>query len=437
MQDLLDNLTLREKELLEFFISQIEANNGQYIYTVRQLTELLKLHHKTLSKFLDKLKNSGYFVIENLGLRQGYRIKFSDNKLNTNEVYNEIVNLEHHKINKTIEISQENVENIEMSIDETKEAKNSKIEHNQDISKLIGRDKVLNVILKEIEKNRDVLLFGNVGTGKTAILKYIFRYFRLNSQNIKTRKIIYADYAVSFKSFLEQIAYQVHENYRDLELLELLDKQDSAKSKEWKSIKRIVQRMKTNQLAGLILKSIKAKDYIIICDHLETLTPSSKSIFESLREEICLIGATNTIKNNNHLKKLYWRFKQIEITNLDEESTKEFIEYHLSIKNIHTYNKADFIKKIWQVSKGNCSSIYDLIYHADKEKYIDRKHVRDMGHEASRKELSLTGFVIFFGVLVVATRFIALGMNNKDVYIIAGISGAFFMFVRFLLYKSN
>jgi len=192
----------------------------------------------------------------------------------------------------------------------------------------------------------------------------------------------------------------------------------------------------TDDLAGLVQKSTKGKDYLIICDTMEMITPTAKAIFESLRENCCLIGATHTMRDNPHLKKLWWSFKQIEIKNLEPEKAKELIDYLYIENGVNSYDKEAYKRKILKVSNGNCAAIYDMVSHTSKEKYLDHQDVRDIkSHDGGNRELDLTPFVILAGVGVVATRFIALGMNNKDVYILAGISGALFMFIRFYMMR--
>lgn len=422
MTELFAKLTQREKEIIAFLIEQIKAN-GEYTYTVRQLVEELKLHNKTLAKALEKAKDSGYFVIEDLGLRNGYRIKFSSKFANEAMEINE----------ECLEIKEKGEIGLENEINTDKPNKNETIAQNaQNTPKLIGREKEVEAILKEVGKRKDVLLVGPIGSGKTAILREIVR--KLESQN---KKVVYANYATSFKHFLVNLVYQMHEKYNDIELYELLDKQEDTKGKAWKEIRRRVAKLTTSDLAGLVFRSTKRREYTIICDALEMITPTAKANFESLRENCCLIGATHTIKDNPHLKKLWWRFKHIEIKNLELAKAKELIDYLYTENNINAYDKEAYKRKILKVSNGNCAAIYDMVFHSSKEKYLDHQDVRDIkSHEAGDKELDMTMFYLFAGVGVVATRFIALGMNNKDVYILAGIGGALFMFLRFYMMRT-
>jgi tRNA A37 threonylcarbamoyladenosine biosynthesis protein TsaE len=355
------------------------------------------VHNVTIKKAIDKVQKSDVFVIEDLGVRSGYRITTSCDM--TEQEF----------------------------VADTQKVVVQEVKQPQQLA-LIGREQEVESVLEEIKKRRDILLFGEIGTGKTAILKHVFEVLK-NQKH----KIIYADYAKSFKQFLINVVYQIHATYNEIDLHELTDKGEETIGIEWRNIKRRIMRMTTNDLAGLIVRNIKGKDYIIICDHLERITPTAKAIFETLREGCCFVGATWLIKNDPHLKKLWWRFKNIEIKNLEEKNAEKLIEHFLVDKEIHVYNRKDFIQKLLKVSKGNAASIYDMIYHAEKEKYVDRKHLRNIEHEAGRKEFDMTLLVVFLGVMVMAVRFFALGMNNKDVYIIAGISGAVFMFVRFVL----
>jgi nucleoside-triphosphatase THEP1 len=427
MTDFFKQLTVREKEIVDFLISQINTNDGTYIYKVRELKEKLKIHHVTLSRTLEKIKKSGYFEVEDLGLRVGYKINLLSKFEEKEVLETEEKSIELEQTQKSAIKLNDNV-NLEQGQKETSLI--SDIAPNEQ-TYLIGRNEEVKQILNEIKKRKDILVIGEIGTGKTAILKYIEK--KLDSKN---QNVIYSDYSKSFKQFLVNVVYNMHEKHKNIEIYEFSDKQEDTRDKEWKDLKRRITKMTVVDLAGLIKRSMKGQNYIIICDHMEMITPTAKAVFESMREDCCLVGATHTIKNNTHLKKLYWRFKHIEVKNLDLENAKKLIDYLYEKHNVNAYNKDVYKQRILKISNGNCSAIYDMFFHTSKEKYLSSQDIRDIKHhEAGTKELDLTPFLIFLGIGVVATRFIALGMNNKDVYILAGISGAVFMFVRYYLQK--
>ena len=39
------------------------------------------------------------------------------------------------------------------------------------------------------------------------------------------------------------------------------------------------------------------------------------------------------------------------------------------------------------------------------------------------------------GALIIAARFVALGLNDRDLYVLAGLGYAFFFFLRYFIYR--
>lgn len=423
IQEYRDKLNTAEGRIFDFLVEQIRAGEGGYIYTVRGLKEDLHVHHQTLHKIMEKFKTDGIFVVDDLGIRKGYRIQFKEK-----ELWKSVAPAEEEKTQEAEPEGQQ-----EDSFNENGENGSCEDDlRNKKEVVLIGREKELNSLLEEIKKRRDTLLYGAIGVGKTALLLTAYRKI---DQEGKC-KIVYADYSDSFKTFLAHLAYQIHEKYKDLRLYEMDDKKEDITQMPWRGIRRKVKRMTVTDLAGVILKSVRGKEYIVICDQLEKVTPTAKSIFEALREECCLVGASWSISRSGHLKKLWWRFKRIELNNLQEKEAKELISYLYKEKGVYAYYPEMYKSKILKVSDGNPAAIVDMVHHGSLEKYIDKQHIREMSHEAGERELDLTPFALFVGVAVVALRFFALGMNDTDTYIMAGVGGAFFVFIRFFLYRT-
>ena len=62
--------------------------------------------------------------------------------------------------------------------------------------------------------------------------------------------------------------------------------------------------------------------------------------------------------------------------------------------------------------------------------------IRDLHHDAGLKYIDLTPALLIIGAVVIAVGFVALGLNDVDTYILAGGAGAFFIFLRFFIYRS-
>lgn len=66
---------------------------------------------------------------------------------------------------------------------------------------------------------------------------------------------------------------------------------------------------------------------------------------------------------------------------------------------------------------------------------VDKRQIREMRHQAGVRYVDFTPAMIIVGALVVATRYIAIGLGDKSLYILAGIGAALFLSVRFFMFK--
>jgi hypothetical protein len=220
-------------------------------------------------------------------------------------------------------------------------------------------------------------------------------------------------------------------------LYELEDEDKDTTQYEWKDIKRKVQRLRNRDLAGITLKSVRGKDYIIILDHLERVTPTTKSIVEVFLDRACLIGSFSGYPKEvgSNLRKLWWRFHKIEIKNLSTKEANALIDYYFDKYNILSEDPKKYKRQILRVSKGNPLAIKDICYTGSIEKYVDRKHIRALDHEAGTRYFDVTPVLILGVCMFVMLRFFALGVNDMDTYVFAGGMGALGLFVRFMVFR--
>lgn len=297
---------------------------------------------------------------------------------------------------------------------------------------LVGRGKEVEELVKLFQKRKSVLLIGHPGTGKTAILRHIYKQF-----DDDRHRIIYIEESAPLKDTLIHIAREIHTKYRDLQLYELGDKEEDITQCEWKDIKRKVCRLRNRDLAGVTLKSVKGKDYIIILDHLERVTPTAKSVVEVFLDRACLVGSYSGYPQSagSSLKKLWWRFHKVEIKNLTIEEANTLIDYYFEKYNILSEDPRKYKRQIFRVSKGNPLAIKDICHNGSLEKYVDKRHIRELEHEAGTRYFDVAPLLILGICVVVMLRFFALGVNDMDTYILAGGMGALGLFIRFVMFR--
>ena len=68
---------------------------------------------------------------------------------------------------------------------------------------------------------------------------------------------------------------------------------------------------------------------------------------------------------------------------------------------------------------------------------VDVQTIRALQHGAGLRYLDLTPVLLLVAAGLVAARFVALGLDNRDLYILAGTLGALFFVVRVLLTRRS
>lgn len=88
-------------------------------------------------------------------------------------------------------------------------------------------------------------------------------------------------------------------------------------------------------------------------------------------------------------------------------------------------------KAVWR----HPQAIHDVLDESAKERAIDKRKVRAMRHEAGVKYLDFTPVMLVAGAMIVATRYVAMGMGDGTLYVMAGIGTALFLSLRFFMFK--
>lgn len=295
---------------------------------------------------------------------------------------------------------------------------------------LVGRKEEIEVLRENIQKRRHILLTGKMGCGKSAILREIYKLFSEDGKVL----ILLCEQSTPLKSLLLDLGRQLHEKYKALRIQGF--EEGIIESLEWKQLNRRFTRMNVREQTSCILDSIQGNGYVVILDQLEKVTPTGQAFIEALLGKTCVVGATCDQRSSGQLARMWWRFRKIEIGNLGKAEAMELIDRLIEENKILASDIGVFKREVYKKSQGNPMAIVDIINAGSLERYISQSHIRDMEtHDAGKREFDLTPFVLFIGVIAVGARFVALGMNNVDLYILAGVAGGGFMFLRYFLYR--
>jgi len=301
------------------------------------------------------------------------------------------------------------------------------------ITGLIGRDQLIDETRKEIKKGKNVLLSGPIGIGKSSILQAALESFinagkqtviRLTDHQAKGQFVEMARQMLESRLVTAK-ALGLTQKYHDIPPAEL----------EWDEIKRQVNRLSIRDLTAAIIPALAdaGKKPLIAVDDMTFLTPTQQAFWLAIFDHAQIVGCASEKKKG--LRKLWWKMKEIEVPPLSAEATKQVVQSYIIKKGVMIESPDLYISHVVKQSGGIPQAIYDMLDESAKERVIDKRKVRAMRHEAGVKYLDFTPVMLVAGAMIVATRYVAMGMGDKTLYVMAGIGAALFLSLRFFMFK--
>ncbi len=297
---------------------------------------------------------------------------------------------------------------------------------------LIGRDEVVEELIAEIRKGKNVILTGGIGIGKSVVLKTA-----LEQVSDKVDLII--------KLHDHQAKGQFVEMARQMLMLGLLTAKDldlpaqfyeiPAAQIEWADIRNRVNRMSMRDLTQTIIPALASSEVkpVIAVDDLTTLTPTQMSFWLAIFEHAQVLGCASEKKPR--IKKLWWKMKEIQIKPLPPVVVKKMVKDYITAKGMLIESRDQYISHVVKQSAGIPQAIFDMLEESSKERIIDKRTVRAMRHDAGVTYLDFTPMVMLLGALIVSMRYIGMGTGDKTLYIMGGMGAALFLTFKFFIFK--
>jgi len=207
---------------------------------------------------------------------------------------------------------------------------------------IIGREKECAAISGLISQRKNIIIFGEEGTGKSAIVNKVLSdfvglniFFSAQSKTLKESLLNFMSHASCDKKTIQSL------NILDLKKLfySVLDRN---------------------------------KPQYLIFDHVESVEPKFYSFFVYLMEaKIPLIVLCRGLekKDIGNLRMSLFNFEKVEISNFDKPTADILIGHFIREFGIKITKDADFKKQIFHFSKGNPKIIKELCFLARDVKY--------------------------------------------------------------------
>lgn len=212
----------------------------------------------------------------------------------------------------------------------------------RDYMKQIGREKEINLINSLMSQNKNIMLFGEEGVGKTAIVQNA-----LNGQPGR-RHLYVQDNETLRHTLLGIIAGGTQGTNKGVDALNIL----ALKKKSYEIINAI-------------------SDYIVL-DHMGRVEPKHYAFLTYLLEKhipLLIVSRGLEKKSIGHLRMALYGFEKIEVKNFDRAGSNNLTDYFMKESGITVIKEAEFKQAIFDYSGGNPKIIQGFCLLARDVKY--------------------------------------------------------------------
>jgi hypothetical protein len=283
---------------------------------------------------------------------------------------------------------------------------------------LIGRAAELDRLEANLARGRHALLVGPVGIGKSHLLRVLHE---------RRPGALAVDTVKPLRVTLLALCQALHAR----QALVLPD--PDAAGLAWADAARRLGRCNIRELTDILVASLHGRGLTLILDQLEGVTPSMVPALERLMAEAVLVGATNRLAPS--CQKLWWACDRVEVPPLPADEIRQLL-WTLAPR-AHVADPEMFEAAVLAQAGGNPYAVGEMVKQVAGAPEVSRQAIRDLHHAAGVRYFDLTPVVFLVGAGIVAARFVALGLDDRDLYIIAGSLGALFMVARYLLLRGS
>jgi integrase/recombinase XerD len=285
------------------------------------------------------------------------------------------------------------------------------IQVQQNSSGFIGRKKENLHIQELLNKELNVIVIGDVGCGKSALLESVQ----------VSKKVIRIEDTSLIKQTLINILIFLYNG--DKEAVKHLLYPEVADSKQ------LYSRLNKNSAKALtdeIIKCCKKKEYILYINNIDNLSSSARRTLENLKDTFIIATSARKVKADD--SSFLWNFERVELGNLTRPEALKLIHNEALSYNLNIEDYNIFSSHILEQSQNNPRIIKELIFRYSKEFVIDTNVIKSITHIGAIKEIDMSVAVL----LVIATfaifRYLASEVDNSSYRFIGGIAMIILLF---------
>ena len=127
--------------------------------------------------------------------------------------------------------------------------------------------------------------------------------------------------------------------------------------------------------------------------------------------------------------------KAIEVPVLAPEASREIVREYIARQGVMIESPELYVGHVVKQAGGNPQAVADMLDESGKERVVDKRQIREMRHQAGVRYVDFTPAMIISGALVIGTRYLAIGLGDTALYIMAGMGAALFLALRFFMFR--
>jgi hypothetical protein len=201
---------------------------------------------------------------------------------------------------------------------------------------------------------------------------------------------------------------------------------------DWPELKPKLTGFSTEELLERLAPLLN--DIVLLVDDFDGVTPPLARPLEPLFGRCVMPGAITTVDMNPELQPFFWHFQWLVLQPLTREAARELLWTQAEPASIA--DQVVFEQHVLDVACGNPLAIRELARQAQRVLLRTPEQIRQLHYEAGIHYVDLTPVLLLIGAGAVVLRFLALGLNDIEAYILAGSFGACFLAARYFIYRA-
>ncbi len=293
------------------------------------------------------------------------------------------------------------------------------------LDQFVGREAEVRTIISNVEAGHSTLIMGEEGVGKTALLEIIHLI-------LEEKAVVFTERVAPFGSFLKDLFIGLWDK-------NLVPEQSEDLISDLKAWSKLCS---NNDAKARYLTELMAelKGIVLIIDDAGGLTLTSRPHLEAFLDTCTVIAAVHpTALKKNGSKRFWKRFDELRLERLSKAEAKELLELKIERYGIRADEPEIYQRKVLELAQGSPFELERLVKYHSSESLVRTSELGGYSQsfvERDEKGIALAPLLLVFSAAGIALRYIARAQGDLDLYVIGGISIAFFIVAGPLLRKT-